>query len=374
MSPQANRMTDDPELLDLMLEDMATRDFLFQPARYWEHVNLRLEQTIRQNGVTALRSSAHEVFRHFGASTFQDVSRISSLHNRYTHARLVRLLRNVPILGSLLSRIDSDIGRIVENERMIISKCMKAIYDLAEEIDRDGLSRLEDSLQGAPDHYVSRNGKFYTAECLSYFVNLRRATKDIDVGDSPKILEIGGGYGGLCEVATRLWGQSTYVIVDIPHTAYCSTQYLKACFPGRVVDYRQTRMLDRISVEDLTGRIVVLCPWQVDAIRSKFDLFFNFCSFQEMTPAIVQNYAQKVKMLVPGGNAFISCKAESHPVSNDFTQRGVSEPISSHDIRETFRDCELMWTRLHEAIPYYDGAYETVRFFVPELASRASVL
>ena len=91
------------------------------------------------------------------------------------------------------------------------------------------------------------------------------------------MLEIGGGYGALCEVVQQVRpGPGGYFVeVDIPPMSYISTQYLKALFPGRVVDYRDALEMTTITSSDLNGKILVIPPWLLERLDIELDLFWN---------------------------------------------------------------------------------------------------
>jgi len=69
-------------------------------------------------------------------------------------------------------------------------------------------------------------------------------------------------------------------------------------YGNEVIDYEQTRNLNSISFSHNDLReIITICPWQIEKVDAKFDLFWNSASFQEMTKDMVINYTKHIDRL-----------------------------------------------------------------------------
>lgn len=109
-----------------------------------------------------------------------------------------------------------------------------------------------------------------------------------DLENVTSIVEIGGGFGALCEVIMKSSKVKKYFLFDISPMVYISTQYLKQAFPDEVADYIDYK-------NGVTKRITVLPTWCFEDVKDDFDLFINTASFQEMEKDVVENYLNHLK-------------------------------------------------------------------------------
>ena len=61
---------DDPELLQLVMHDLAAAPTEFQPTNYWAGYTLKFVEQLKQRGLHDFRRRSEEVFRAFGAVDF----------------------------------------------------------------------------------------------------------------------------------------------------------------------------------------------------------------------------------------------------------------------------------------------------------------
>jgi len=75
------------------------------------------------------------------------------------------------------------------------------------------------------DPQMMRFGDF---ECAASTIRYANTFLEIrDLCDNPRrIIEIGGGYGGLCTVLSSFWNWDSYKIVDLPEPTMLATRYL----------------------------------------------------------------------------------------------------------------------------------------------------
>ena len=117
----------------------------------------------------------------------------------------------------------------------------------------------------------------------------------LDTVDIPKmrVLEIGGGYGGLA----MLWKYSDrcaqYVIVDIMESLFYSYSFLKLTFPKSEICFAH-------SLEDFersrTAEFVLLDTQNIDVLADRnFDIVVNTGSFQEMPISMVRRFMELVE-------------------------------------------------------------------------------
>ncbi len=148
----------------------------------------------------------------------------------------------------------------------------------------------EDSLVGDPKGAKMR-GVFVTATSLKMAYFLYRILTLWDPPPSPRVLEIGGGFGGMARTVTRwLSGVRRYCLVDGPPCLEMQRRYLRELFPDEAdnpFDFIQHGVTPLLFGE-------------------KFDLVINIASFSEMTPEIVDKYFDVIHdVLVPGGALYV---------------------------------------------------------------------
>ena len=118
-------------------------------------------------------------------------------------------------------------------------------------------------------------------------------------------VEIGGGYGELARMILSK-KKIKYVLIDLPETNLLSSFYLIKNFPNKKIvlsyDLRNSPCLNEQIYSN--NDIFIICPW--DKIGEiKFDLFFNFHSFMEMTISSRKRYFQLVHNKLNSGGYFL---------------------------------------------------------------------
>lgn len=118
--------------------------------------------------------------------------------------------------------------------------------------------------------------------------------------DRPRILEIGGGYGGLAYFLTRILPRASYVIVDLPSSLMHSGCYLTVAQSTHPV-----RLSDGTAAE-VAPEIELLTNTMADTlIGRRFDLAINTISFAEMPAEVVRGYVDLIdRTLADDGELF----------------------------------------------------------------------
>jgi putative sugar O-methyltransferase len=192
------------------------------------------------------------------------------------------------------------------------------------------LHRFTESQAGAPLEQFEIEGRRFSRSALNYLLGLAFLKKHLDGGVPRTVLEIGGGFGTLGEIlaASDVEGMR-YIDIDIPPTSFVAQSYLsQALGTDAVATYGRTRTAKEIAIGSLPVA-TVLCPWQVEALRGKVDLFVNFISFQEMEPSIVQNYLRHVDRL--GTDWVILRNLREGQRKRSEGKAGVETPVKGDD-------------------------------------------
>lgn len=140
------------------------------------------------------------------------------------------------------------------------------------------------------------------------------------MGARPSLLEIGAGYGGLAHHLSKILGDSSYVIVDLPEVLLFSASYLsllnetKKIYVYSPADF--SSFMD--SSEARSYDFILLPNYRVDALRRwRFNLVLNTNSFMEMREEQVVAYLDFVCDTCDG--VLYSLNMDKHPYSNELS-------------------------------------------------------
>lgn len=148
---------------------------------------------------------------------------------------------------------------------------------------------------GNPFGYLTEKRELIIADAPRhvYFANRILGLFTDEKKSSPIVLEIGGGYGGLClEVMRRAhFKKFQYINCDLPETLYMAYFFLKKALP------RSTTI--GWALEKMPNADVVLVPTQKKQLIKKVDLIFNANSLSEMGKSTVWEYMDLLHKLKP---------------------------------------------------------------------------
>jgi len=131
----------------------------------------------------------------------------------------------------------------------------------------------------------------------------------------PRILEIGGGYGGLAYHLMNLIPEARYVIVDIPESLLFSSIYLSTLWEGK-----DNVLITPDCAQDLgkdTAGFTFLPNFLFDdccAAGLEFDLVINTLSMSEMTEPQVRYYAEGIRRLLDRRGVFFEQNQDNRPL------------------------------------------------------------
>lgn len=287
-----NELMDDPELLELMLADQEKQLSIYKPGPYWINNQIRYCREIRRTGITSFRSNPRISKAYGGDTIFWP-----ELMYKHDHRPISRLKGNLKLGFTKLpifKKIISDYRQKVD----LYYKRMQS-YQAAFYLNTLDISNLPPNTcnGNATDILKLPNNKHISNEYLKYYLRINNFSKIINFEKITSAIEIGGGYGAWPHIINHLYPNiKKFYYIDIPPMIYIASQYLKQFF--NVKDYRETRDLKNISFSnDSSPEVICLCPWQIEQLTSEVDILWNTASFSEMTPEIVDNYAEKTKKL-----------------------------------------------------------------------------
>jgi putative sugar O-methyltransferase len=307
-----------------MLDDMKLADELYHPTNFWEHGGSLIQEEILKFGVENFRSLPRCL------DFFVPSYSYPGYHNNPgSYSSL-----NEALEGLQLSHHKYD---LLLNQ--FLSGQMQALNDyrvyLASDIDKHPyIDKVSESCIGKPVEQFTFDGRCFSRSFLNYLLGLSFLKRTCNTKDIHTVLEIGGGFGSLCEILLGDKRNDSFCIdVDIVPTIFVATYYLQQLFgEENVGDYATLRNEDILHIEQLQKKYkaVVINSWQLPKLRGEIDLFVNFISFQEMEPDVVKNYLKNVERL---GAKFVLSRniREGKERAEDVNSPGVITPIKSDD-------------------------------------------
>ena len=296
-----NALQDNVPLLKKMMADMNSQNEVYRPGPLWSRLATEGAKALKRYGLGSFRSSGKATAGAFANIT--DAPMLSVYDYKWASPETLR--------GKLAQVIfENGIFR-----RILLDRFDKALRLGAE-------AYYFKFYRFYRDYYVNQHSRDWFSEVLRYhsmpntmaggcidgiricdqivapvyFVTLARIFNfhdHIDFRAIKTVFIIGGGFGYEAHLIMSLFPNiKKCITLDIPPTLYVQTQYLRAVMEERVIDYAETCKMDRICFSGGEEReIIAIAPWQIENVDASIDLLWNSCSFQEMTPAQVRNYA-----------------------------------------------------------------------------------
>ena len=169
------------------------------------------------------------------------------------------------------------------------NKIKKLFLDLCNKYKKDQILKLfvnEDNNIGNDQSYYSHDKKIITQSNI-FHANFYFEIEKYISKKKNKILEIGGGYGGLARMISNN-KNCTYVLIDLPEINLISSYYLTSHFPNKkFLLYEEYKENKKNILEDFD--FVILPPWALPK-NIKFDFCINIRSMMEMNTDAINEY------------------------------------------------------------------------------------
>jgi hypothetical protein len=172
--------------------------------------------------------------------------------------------KSIEYYNSILEHVHYELGEKYFNH---IQEVGKEIYD--EYFDKF----CENDLIGNPKKFMYGDSKI-SATTLRYIKNCLDLSFLCDGQGVSKIVEVGGGYGGLCKTLSVLCNFDEYLNIDLPETVLLQEKYLK----NFSEIYPKTKFIPCNELEDIFN----------------IDLFISNYSLSELTIETQLNYYNKI--------------------------------------------------------------------------------
>lgn len=153
------------------------------------------------------------------------------------------------------------------------------------------------------------NGLRITTNLIRFAYYLSKVIDNTKFNYSEPVIacEIGSGYGGLAKLFKTWYPNSTFIMLDLPETLLLASFFIASNFPkariGYITDFSQKEVLD---TERLRQYDFILLPWWYieNLTQETIDIYFNFCSMQEMSKEFINYYFEHIERTCRKGGYF----------------------------------------------------------------------
>jgi len=288
------QLQDNLELLTLMLKDSKKSSEIYHTSNYWEIYEKKLVPELQKLGLKDYRRRNSQLLTSFGATdqSYYSLGKINLHKNRLLYNRI---LKKIPFWFKFLSFLNLLLNNFFSIHSFYSTEDIDRLFfsyalSYGEKHGAKSINKFEASLFGNPEHIIKINKKVYTKSILDFYIRYAYNCKYINFNDIEIMVELGSGSGKQIEVIKKLHPDICFLLFDLAPQSYVCEQYLQSVFPGEVVSYRDTRMMNSLP-NDCKGKIFIFGNWKFPILEKvKIDLFWNASSFQEMEPEIVANY------------------------------------------------------------------------------------
>ena len=177
-------------------------------------------------------------------------------------------------------------------------KLEKSIPVVVENIDPELVYLLNDSSVGNPNlfkvHGYQTNSVIrdlvYSAQSINEVI-----PTPLGGGSDLRIVDIGGGYGGMLRLLKLMYRASKCYSFDLPESNFISEYYLRNCFPTSTF-FTLRDFIESKSIED--ADFTILPGWHIDALpNTSIDLVINTRSMMEMEVPIIKFYMKQINRI-----------------------------------------------------------------------------
>lgn len=300
---QNELISDDTDLLSLMLSENKDCPAIYQPGPYWALKTKAAVKELGKFGLSSFRGYENNTITSFGDNAAIDVRYAYSSGIRYL---LGRLYRDIYPFSSLFnSQVDltkSYFDQLVKL-RTEHYKSSQRVQDLI------GRYRFPtNNCKGGCMSFGIFDGMKISHHYLQAIDTIDVIRENVDLDCIRSYFEIGGGFGTNTHLLIENYPNIRKIVyLDIPPNLYVGTQYLKSFYGSKVKSFKDTHKLERIrfqSNEEL--EIYCIAPKQIEQLECSIDFTHNAHSFVEMPVKVVCNYAKHIERLMAVNSGLIA--------------------------------------------------------------------
>lgn len=290
-------LNDRIELLNGLIDDSLKQPPVFQAGPYWMKRARAIKKVLVRQGISDFRSKNGDVIGHGYTDTAAHNDPLSNWEaGSILRIGLKRLLKKPLFKRIFLSGFYETI-KTVEKKKDIFEKFYleNTVEPFLSKVIKD--YGIPNTLVGGCEDYFVCQGQKISKFYIDNIVRIFSYKEKMNFNQVTHYCELGGGFGANTHLMLHFFPNIKKVIyVDIPPMLYVGTQYLKAHYGSAVRDYLDIKESGEVKFSD-NNDLEIFCipPWLFENYKSKIDLFWNACSFQEMTPEIIKKYANSVQ-------------------------------------------------------------------------------
>ena len=140
---------------------------------------------------------------------------------------------------------------------------------------------------------------------IYYFWQISRTADSLFNNESPLIVEIGAGYGGVISKIKNRYSKARCILFDLPELSAVQSYYIYNCFPGSNILYLNDLLErgDEIFEDDFD--FMILPGWMIERFPPEYiDLVINMRSMMEMPLAVLDYYFHHIHRTVKSDGLF----------------------------------------------------------------------
>tara|TARA_B100000989_G_C19524966_1_gene466256 strand:- start:78 stop:1133 length:1056 start_codon:yes stop_codon:yes gene_type:complete len=200
-------------------------------------------------------------------------------------------------------------------------RLVENLIDLTDLTGKKFIDEFKENNIGNPDNIYEINGEIYNYNDL-FIIQFFFKIQKFLVKEPKKILEIGGGYGGLAHKLKKKYPKSALYLVDLPEAGLLQSYYLSSIYKEKKFflyeDFKKNE--NQLNADYLEKfDFVILPPWCLGKIKFKefFNLVVNTRSFMEIKFDEIKSYFNFVHSTITNDGVFYNVNKYEKNTSGD---------------------------------------------------------
>jgi putative sugar O-methyltransferase len=205
------QVADDPELLDLMLNDTENASDLYKPTNYWDNYGKKLIPQLKALGLHDFRRSKKMgILNSFGAADLLPISTVNISIGKWLSISPSTLGALLKIKG--MSKFFRGVSKAISGVDLhdVQLLCYEYAKCYGEKNNAKPISDFSASTIGNPEDVFWVEDNAYTMKSLYYYIQYAYCCKFIDFDSIDSVMEIGSGAGKQLEVIKKLYSHITF--------------------------------------------------------------------------------------------------------------------------------------------------------------------
>ena len=270
--------------LNLIDDEKKINQKLYSSGPYWKHKNKRTIYQIKKNKIYNFRGINSGVGTSFSDNIVYDIRNEFNLKGRLaSHFLLVPFLNK--IFKSQLKITKELINKFLINQSFVFSNSKRVEelinkYNFLDTTEFGCVQKFKFDKIEYSTHYLEMANRI---DSFSEHINFKKIKS---------YFEIGGGFGANIHFLLQNFKNIKKIVyLDTVPNIYVGTEYLRRFFKKNVIDYLETKKMNKIKFSD-NDKLEIICipPWEIEKVECEIDHFHNAASFVEMPINVIENY------------------------------------------------------------------------------------